>query len=72
MISFKGHHHQLDIILQYIRRHVAYPLSASSLEKLMQELSYVFDHSTIQRWVVFYPPRIEKVCRKNKKKTGLR
>ena len=38
----------------------------------MQERGYVVDHSTIQRWVVHYAPRIEKVFRKNKKRTDLR
>lgn len=31
---------------------------------LMQERGYVVDHSTIQRWVVHYAPRIEKAFRK--------
>jgi len=30
------------------------------------------DHSTLQRWVVHYAPRIEKAFRKNKKRVGLR
>lgn len=38
----------------------------------MAERGYVVDHSTIQRWVVHYSPRIEKVFRQNKKRTGLR
>lgn len=38
----------------------------------MQERGYEVDHSTIQRWVVYYAPRIEKVFRKNKKRIGLR
>lgn len=38
----------------------------------MQERGYGVDHSTIQRWVVHYAPRIEKAFRKNKKRVGLR
>ena len=38
----------------------------------MQERGYAVDHSTIQRWVVHYAPRIEKAFRKNKKWVGLR
>ncbi len=30
------------------------------------------DHSTIQRWVVHYAPRVEKAFRNNKKRVGLR
>jgi len=38
----------------------------------MQERGYKVDHSTIQRWVVHYASRIEKVFRKNKKRAGIR
>ncbi len=72
MISFKGRHHQQDIILQCVRWYVAYSLSYRDLEELMQERGYTVDHSTVQRWVVHYAPRIEKAFRKNKKRTGLR
>ena len=72
MISFKGRHHQQDLILQCVRWYVAYALSYRDLEELMQERGYVVDHSTIQRWVVHYAPRIEREFRKTKKRTGLR
>ena len=72
MISFKGRHHQQDMILQCVRWYVAYGLSYRDLEELMQERGYAVDHSTIQRWVVHYAPRIEKAFRSNKKRTGVR
>lgn len=72
MISFKGRHHHQDIILQCVRWYVAYSLSCRDLEELMQERGHTVDHSTIQRWVVFYAPRIEKVFRQKKKQTGFR
>ena len=72
MITFKGRHHQQDIILQCVRWYVAYSLSYRDLEELMQERGYAVDHSTVQRWVVHYAPRIEKAFRKNKKRVGLR
>ena len=72
MVSFKGRHHQQDIILQCVRWYVAYSLSYRDLEELMQERGYAVDHSTVQRWVVHYAPRIEKAFRKNKKRTGMR
>ena len=59
MISFKGCHHQQAMILQCVRWYVAYSLSYRDLEELMQERGYAVDHSTIQRWVVHYAPRIE-------------
>ena len=72
MISFKGRHNQQEIILQCVRWYVAYSLSYRDLEVLMQERGYAVDHSTVQRWVVHYAPRIEKVFRKNKKRVGNR
>ncbi len=72
MISFKGRHHQQDIILQCVRWYVAYSLSYRDLEELMQERGYTVDHSTIQRWVVHYAPRIEEAFRTIKKRVGLR
>jgi putative transposase len=72
MISFKGRHHQQDIILQCVRWYVAYSLSYRDLEELMEERGYVVDHSTIQRWVVYYAPRVEKAFHKNKKRVGMR
>jgi hypothetical protein len=48
MISFKGRHHQQEIILQCVRWYVAYSLSYRDLEELMQERGYAVDHSTIQ------------------------
>lgn len=72
MISFKGRHHQQDMILQSVRWYVAYSLSYRDLEELMQERGYALDHSTIQRWVIYFAPRIEKAFRKNKKRTGNR
>jgi putative transposase len=72
MISFKGRHHQQDIILQCVRWYVAYGLSYRDLEELTQERGYAVDHSTIQRWVVHYAPRIEKAFRSIKKRIGMR
>jgi putative transposase len=72
MISFKGRHHQQGMILQCVRWYVAYSLSYRDLEELMQERGYEVDHSTIQRWVVYYAPRIERAFRKSKKRIGLR
>jgi transposase-like protein len=72
MISFKGRHHQQDIILKCVRWYVAYALSYRDLEELMHERGYAVDHSTVQRWVVHYAPRIEEVFRKNKKRVGFR
>jgi transposase-like protein len=72
VISFKGRHHQQDIILQYVRWYVAYSLSYRDLEELMQERGYSVDHSTVARLVVHYASRIGKAFQKNKNRTGNR
>jgi|TARA_R110002072_G_scaffold35257_3_gene104568 putative transposase len=72
VITFKGRHHQKDMILQCVRWYVAYSLSYRDLEELMQERGYEVDHSTIQRWVVHYAPRIEQAFRKTKNRSGHR
>ena len=36
----------------------------------MQERGYAVDHTTVQRWVVHYAPRIERAFRNNKKRAG--
>jgi transposase-like protein len=72
MISFKGRHHQKDIILQCVRWYIAYSLSYRDLEELMAERGYNVDHSSVQRWVIHYAPRIEKAFRKTRKKVGNR
>jgi len=51
---------------------VAYSLSYRDLEELMHERGYNVDHSTVQRWVVHYAPRIEQAFRQNKKPLGHR
>jgi hypothetical protein len=46
VISFKGRHFQSDMILQSIRRYLAYALSYRDME----EGGVSIDHTTINRW----------------------
>ncbi|MFT4824527.1 MAG: transposase-like protein [Halioglobus sp.] len=48
------------MILQCVRWYVAYSLSYRDLEELMQERGYAVDHSTIERWVVYFASRMLK------------
>jgi putative transposase len=65
-VCFKGAHFPTDIILTCVRWSVAYPLSTRHVEELMQERGVSVDHSTVNRWVVKYSPRLEAAfhCRK--------
>jgi len=71
MISFKGRHFMKEIILMVVRWYVSYALSYRDIEELMLERGIPVDHSTLNRWVIFYAPLLEEEFRnKYKKKVG--
>ena len=70
MISFKGRHFQKEMILQSIRWYLAYSLSYRDIEEMMKERGFEVDHSTIQRWVVHYSPKLEDTFHKKKRWPG--
>ena len=72
MISFKGRHFQKEMILQSIRWYLAYSLSYRDIEEMTKERGFEVDHSTIQRWVVHYSPKLEEAFHKRKRKPGNR
>ena len=60
-----------DIILMVVRWYVSYALSYRDVEEMMLERSIKVDHSTINRWVIYYFPLLETEFRKNyKRKVG--
>ena len=72
MISFKGRHFKMEMILQSIRWYLAYSLSYRDIEEIMKERGFEVDHSTIQRWVVHYTQQLEDAFHKKKKRPGNR
>ena len=72
MISFKGRHFQNEMILQSVRWYLAYSLSYRDIEEMMKERGFEVDHSTIQRWVVHYSPKLEEAFHKRKRQPGVR
>jgi len=70
MISFKGRHFERNMILQSVRWYLAYSLSYRNIEEMMAERGFTVDHSTIQRWVVHYSPKLEKAFHGKKKRPG--
>jgi putative transposase len=70
MISFKGRHFHQEMILQCVRWYVAYSLSYRDIEEIMKEQRFDVDHSTIQRWVVHYVPKLERTFQSKKKLVG--
>jgi len=69
MISFSGKQFPRDIILTTVRWCVAYPLSYRNIEELMAERNVKVDHSTLNRWVIEYAPKLERTFRKHHKRT---
>jgi len=71
-ISFKGRHFQHGMILQSIRWYLAYSLSYRDIEELMHERGFSVDHSTINRWVLHYSPKLDAAFRRKKNRVGKR
>jgi len=70
MISFSGRHFHQDMIMQSVRWYLAYSLSYRNIEEIMVERGFHVDHSTINRWVVYYAPKLEQKFHKTKKRPG--
>jgi transposase-like protein len=65
MLATKGMRFPIDVILVCIRCYAAYPLSYRHLEKMMEERGVFVDHSSINRWAIWFLPLLEKVFRKH-------
>ena len=72
MITFKGRHTPKPIILQCVRWYCSYALSYRNIEEMMAERGLRIDHSTLNRWVVHFSPKLEKSFYKKKKRPGYR
>jgi len=67
MLSFKWRHFEKEMILMAVRWYVAYALSYRNIEELMLERGLHVDHSTINRWVIEYAPKLEDEFKKHHK-----
>ena len=72
MISFKGYSHPKDIILQAVRWYLAYTLSYRDIEEMLSERGIKVDHSTLNRWVLHFAPKLEAKFQKRKRRPGNR
>jgi len=68
IISFKWRHFQEEIILLVVRWYISYSLSYRDIEEMMLERGINVDHSTINRWVIYYSPLLENEFRRNYKR----
>ena len=58
MNLFKYRHFKNDIIIWAVRWYTKYGISYRDLEKMLEERGVRVDHSTINRWVIFYAPKL--------------
>ena len=65
-MKFSGRHFPKDVILQAVRWYVSYPLSSRMIEEMFTERGIAVDHTTINRWVIAYAPKLEALHRKQK------
>ena len=70
MLATKGMRFPIDVILVCIRWYAAYPLSYRHLEEMMRERGVFVDHSSINRWAIWFLPLLEKVFRQHKRPVG--
>ena len=68
MIKFTGRHCKREIILMLVRWYLAYSLSYRDVEELALERGLKVDHSTVNRWVIEYSPKLEGTFRKRHKR----
>jgi putative transposase len=69
-MDFKGSHFEREIVLWGVRWYVAYPISYRQLEEMMGERGVEVDHSTLNRWILKYVPRLEKEFAAHKRPVG--
>ena len=70
MISFKGRHFKIDMILQIVRWYLAYSFSYRDLEEITKERGFEVDHSTLNCWVIDYASQLEEAFHKRKRMPG--
>ena len=70
MLATKGMRFPIDVILACIRWYAAYPLSYRHLEEMMRKRGVFVDHSSMNRWAIWFLPLLEKVFRKHKRPVG--
>ena len=59
-----------SIILMAVRWYVAYALSYRDIEELLLERGLKIDHSTINRWVIEYSPKLKSSFKNKKRPVG--
>jgi transposase-like protein len=69
-MDFSGYQYPSDIILQVVLDYVSYKLSIRDIEEIFTERGNAIDHSTINRWVITFAPKLEQNARQLKCKVS--
>ena len=64
MTLFKHRHFTNHIIILAVRWYCKYGVSYRDLEEMLEERGVGVDHSTINRWVLFYAPKLAQKLKK--------
>src|SRR3954453_18833478 len=64
---FKGRHFEATLIVRAVSWYLRYALSYRDIEEMLLARGLTVDHSTINRWVLSYPPAIERRLRQFRK-----
>lgn len=67
---FKGRHFDRSLILLCVRWYLAYSLSLRDLEEMMAERGVRVDHSTLNRWVIYFAPLLLEQFNRRKRLVG--
>ena len=67
MEQLKWKHFHQDIIFLSVRWYLAYPLSYRNLKEMMNDRGIEVDHTTINRWVQEYSPKLVSQFNKRKR-----
>ena len=63
-------HYPLEVMLTCVLCYVAYPLSLSNIEEMMQERGVFVDHTTVHRWAIKVLPALAALFRNRKRPVG--
>ena len=67
-VNFKGAHYPKSVILYAVFFYVRYAVSYRDLEEILAERGVEVDHTTLNRWVVKYAPKIAANAQRQKRK----
>ena len=69
-MDFSCLHYPKDVVLTAVRWYLRYRLSYRDVEEILAERGVRVDHSTINRWVVRFAPRLAAEARRHKAPVG--